>query len=242
MDGDGEDAPDDVPRLVAALRANHGQRIVFAERQRRSEDLVFKAFYAAYRFGHRLLTGIAVRVGNFSIVPAAQLERIVVVSELWNHYAAAVFNAALPRETIPARRRNRVTGASRMNFTALATHGLRALSVHAEIVGVRLLIFTIVTATVLIATWVIGFGLRVVTLSAVPGWAVALGGLVMLLLGQAVVSALVFVFLVLHGRSQPLFIPIRDYGDFVTSLSTLAPASSASSEAAPAWSVDNGSR
>ena len=235
MDGDGEDAPDDVPRLVAALRANGGQRIVFAERRRRSEDLVFKAFYAAYRFGHRLLTGIAVRVGNFSIVPAAQLERLVVVSELWNHYAAAAFNAGLPRETIPAVRRNRTAGTSRMNFTALVSHGLRALSVHAEIIGVRLVIFTIVAAMALAAALAIGFGLRIVTLSTVPGWALALGGLVVLLLGQAVVSALVFVFLVLHGRSQPLFIPIRDYSHFVTSLGALAstPYPRASSAPAP---------
>src|SRR5438309_504196 len=84
---------------------------IFAERRRRGEDVAFQAFFAAYRWGHRLLTGMAVRVGNFSIVPAAQLERIVVVSELWNHYAAAVFQAGLPHETIPTRRLRRLTGA-----------------------------------------------------------------------------------------------------------------------------------
>jgi hypothetical protein len=45
----------------------------------------FKAFYAAHRVVHLVVTGIAVRVGNFSIVPAAQLERMVVMSEMWNH-------------------------------------------------------------------------------------------------------------------------------------------------------------
>ena len=225
MDGDGEDAPDDVPRLVAALRACHGRNIVFAERRRRAEHALFKAFYAAYRWGHRLLTGISVRVGNFSIVPAVQLARIVVVSELWNHYAAAVDQARLPRETIPTRRFPRLIGASRMNFTSLVTHGLRALSVHAELIGVRLLVFTLVIATILVMLTLIVFGVWLAALSAVPGWAVSIGGLLALLLCQAVASAVVFVFLVLHGRSQPLFIPIRDYAYFVKSLTSLSPAS-----------------
>jgi hypothetical protein len=36
------------------------------------------------------------------------------------------------------------------------------------------------------------------------------------------------VFLVLHGRSQPLFIPIRDYVYFVKTLTSLSPAASTS--------------
>src|SRR5262245_23586489 len=39
MDGDGEDAPDDVPRLLARLRENDGRQIIFAARNRRSEGL-----------------------------------------------------------------------------------------------------------------------------------------------------------------------------------------------------------
>jgi polyisoprenyl-phosphate glycosyltransferase len=216
MDGDGEDAPDDVPRLVEALRANGGLTIVFAERRRRTERTMFKAFYAAYRFGHLLLTGIAVRVGNFSIVPAAQLERIVVVSELWNHYSAAVFQARLAHETIPTSRRPRLTGASRMHFTDLVLHGLRALSVYSELIGVRLLVSTVLMAAVLTLVF-----LTVLGLSTSPA-AVAVTGLIALLLCQTLASTVVFVFLVLHGRSQPLFIPNRDYAHFVRDLTSLS--------------------
>ena len=35
MDGDGEDAPEDVPRLVARLRGQETPKIVFAERRKR---------------------------------------------------------------------------------------------------------------------------------------------------------------------------------------------------------------
>ena len=142
MDGDGEDAPRDVPRLVTRLHELGDGAIVFAERRRRSEQLAFRVFYSLYRLLHRLLTGIPVRVGNFSAVPAALLSRLVVVSELWNHYAAAVFKARLPRDTVPTERAPRLCGESRMNFVALVGHGLSALSVHAELIGVRLLVAT----------------------------------------------------------------------------------------------------
>jgi polyisoprenyl-phosphate glycosyltransferase len=228
MDGDGQDAPSDVPRLVAALRACGGQKIIFGERRRRAEQALFQAFYAAYRWGHRLLTGLAVRVGNFSIVPAAQLDRIVVVSELWNHYAAAVFQARLPHENIPTRRLARLAGPSKMNFTALVSHGLRALSVHAELIGVRLMVLTLVMVVALAAVAVVVLGTWLVAPSFVPGWALTFTVVLALLLGQTVASAVVFVFLVLHGRSQPLFIPIRDYGYFVKMLTSLSPTASTS--------------
>ena len=225
MDGDGQDAPNDVPRLVAALRACRGQKIIFAERRRRAEQAMFQAFYAAYRWGHRLLTGLAVRVGNFSIVPASQLDRLVVVSELWNHYAAAVFQARLPHENISTRRLARLSGPSKMNFTALVAHGLRALSVHSELIGVRLMVLTLVLVAVLTTAALIVLGMWMVAPSSVPEWALPLTIVLGLLLGQTVASAVLFVFLVLHGRSQPLFIPIRDYVYFVKSLTSLSPAS-----------------
>src|SRR5262245_61889783 len=129
MDGDGEDAPDDVPRLVARMQESGDRAIVFAERTRRSESLLFRLFYSLYCATHRLLTGIPVRVGNFSAIPRSQLERLVVVSELWNHYAAAVFKARIPRATIPTTRARRLTGRSHVTFVGLIAHGLSALSV-----------------------------------------------------------------------------------------------------------------
>jgi hypothetical protein len=220
MDGDGEDAPEDVPRLVASLEASGG-KVIFAERKRRSENLIFRIFYGAYRFVHVLLTGIPVRVGNFSIVPALQLERLVVVSELWNHYAAAVFKARLPRETVPTERAKRLTGQSHMNFVALVGHGLSALSVHAELIGVRLLVAAVLLATVLCLLLAAVLGIRLATSLAIPGWATTVAGLLLVLLFQAAAFAVCFVFLVLHGRSQPSFIPLRDYPYFVSGVRTL---------------------
>jgi hypothetical protein len=62
--------------------------------QKRREGLVFRAGYLAFRILHRALTGRGVEVGNFSVVPFPMLARIVGISEIWNHYAAGVYQRA----------------------------------------------------------------------------------------------------------------------------------------------------
>ena len=220
MDGDGEDAPEDIPRLLACLDENDNNKVVFAERTRRSETTMFRAFYALYRWTHVLLTGIPVRVGNFSVIPAAQLRRLVVVSELWNHYAAAVFKARTPKATVPTARAPRLAGRSRMNFVDLVTHGLSALSVHSELIGVRLLVVTATLIGVMASGLLAVLAIRFFTDLAIPGWASTVGGLLLVLLLQAAAFAAFFAFLVLHARSQPTFIPLRDYDYFVDHSST----------------------
>ena len=140
MDADGEDTPEGVVQLLRAYSGAHGEKAIFAERSRRSESLQFRLFYLLYKFLHRCLTGVNVRVGNFSILPSKYLNTFAVMSELWNHYAAAVFRSKLPFTMIPIPRGTRIAGTSRMNFVALVSHGLSAISVFGDVVGVRLLI------------------------------------------------------------------------------------------------------
>jgi polyisoprenyl-phosphate glycosyltransferase len=229
MDGDGEDAPQDVPRLLECLQQNQSNVVVFAERTRRAESLTFRTFYALYRWAHLLLTGIPVRVGNFSVIPSSQLRRIVVVSELWNHYAAAVFKARVPRTSVPTVRGLRLEGKSRMNFVGFVTHGLSALSVHSELIGVRLLVVTAVLVGVMLSGLMVVVAIRFFTQLAIPGWTPTVVGLLLILLFQAAAFAAFFAFLVLHARSQPAFIPLRDYDYFIDHASTSVATDSQSS-------------
>ena len=99
-----------MPELVRRCEAQQYSRLVFAQRSKRSEGLVFRASYGAFRALHRLLTGRDVQEGNFSIVPFQIVRRLVAVSELWNHYAAAVFKARLPTDGISLPRATRLVG------------------------------------------------------------------------------------------------------------------------------------
>jgi glycosyltransferase involved in cell wall biosynthesis len=215
MDGDGEDAPEDVPRLLERLRAEEGKTIVFAERTRRSESLAFRFFYFLYRQLHVLLTSKRVRVGNFSAIPRRRLESLVAVSELWNHYAAAVFHSRQPYCTIPTQRAKRLGGRSSMNFVSLVTHGLSAISVYREVIGVRLLVVAIILALLSIVGLVVTVFLRVATPLAIPGWSTSTAGLLLIVLMQTMILSFVFCFVILGDRNGTTFLPIRDYLYFI---------------------------
>ncbi len=214
MDGDGEDDPRDIPRLLRQLRENGGRRIVFAARQRRSETFFFRFFYLLYVLLHRVLTGRGISFGNFSVIPPRALDRLVVTSETWNHYAAAVVNSRIEYETIPTHRAPRLGGRSTMSFTALVVHGLSALSVYSHVIGVRLLM-AMVLFTALLGVGLVATAVAVVSAEAVvSAWLYPLL-LVLAVLLQLLVATAMFVFLMLAGRQGASFLPARDYGYFV---------------------------
>jgi glycosyltransferase involved in cell wall biosynthesis len=222
MDGDGEDRPEDVPRLVDELERGGGRRIVFAGRLRRSEGVLFATMYALYRWGHLLLTGERVRFGNFSAIPAPLLGRLITMSELWNHYAAAVIKSRVPYATIVTTRGTRYSGATKMNYVALVTHGLSAMSVFGDLIGVRLLAATLAAAAVVFAAIVASLAMGW-TAGVWPPWMLYVMGFLVLLLAQALAVSLAFVFIILSGRDTSAFLPRRDYVYFVAGLQQVHP-------------------
>jgi hypothetical protein len=215
MDSDGEDDPGDVPRLLDRCVEEGNQKVVFAERTRRSESWLFVAFYALYKMAHRFLTGRVVKFGNFSVVPRRSLESLVVVSETWNHYAAAVLKSRQPYCLLPTRRASRLRGQSQMNFPGLVTHGLSALSVDSEVVGVRLLLMSLGMIVALLIALAAAVVIRLATPYAIPGWATSAVGFLLVLLSATVMLVFVFVFVTLGGRQGTSFLPRRDYAHYI---------------------------
>jgi glycosyltransferase involved in cell wall biosynthesis len=223
MDGDGEDTPAGALQLIGTFLAAEGKTLVFAERARRVESFTFRAFYQIYKALHLALTGIAVRVGNFSILPRGYLGTLIVSSELWNHYAAAVFRSQLPFTMIPIPRGYRIAGKSRMNFVSLVMHGLSAVSVFADVVGVRLLIGSLagsLMAGVGIATVAI---IRLFANQAIPLWATYAAGALSIILIQLVTLATCFTFFMLAGRTAMAFVSRRDAQLFVKEVIPIYP-------------------
>lgn len=215
MDADGEDKPEDVPRLVNCFRESGGGKVIFAERVRRSEGLPFRAGYMAYRFLHRGLTGIAVRFGNFSIVPHASLSALVVCADMWNHYAASVLKLRLPFASLPTTRGDRYFGKSNLNYVGLVMHGLSGISVFAETIGVRVILWTLSLVTLGAALLLGLVGLRIFQPSSVPNWATNAIGFTVVILLQLLVVAFAVTLFMLFSRNNLNFIPSRDYRLFV---------------------------
>lgn len=215
MDADGEDLPEDVPRLLDRFTSSDGRAVTFASRRRRSERALFRFLYLLYRWLHYALTGIHVRVGNFSVLSRDHLERLVASAELWNHYAASVFKSRVPIQSLPLDRAPRVSGTSRMSFVSLVLHGLSAISVFAETVVVRLLVALGVLAVVVFGLLAAVVVIRVRTSLAIPGWATMSFGILLVLLSQAIGIGLVLIMGILATRQGTTFIPMRDYQVFV---------------------------
>ena len=221
MDGDGEDRPEDVVRLLQAYREHGQSSVVFAARRKRLESWIFRAGYSSYRVLHWLLTGISVRVGNFSIIPARYVTSLAASSDLWSHYAAAVVHARIPYVLVTTERGKRLAGQSHMNYPALVSHGLGAIAVFREIVGARLLFASSVLCGIVFAGVAIIAAIRLSGSAVLPGWADLAMGLSLVMALQLMIGAFVLAFVILANRDNGGFIPARDYKFFVQSFKTL---------------------
>lgn len=211
MDADGEDRPEDLARLIEAHSALAQPKIVFAERSKRSESVTFRFLYQFYRALHFLLTGYKIRFGNFSVIPRKLLGCLVVDPNLWLHFAATVVSGRVPYTTIPTQRGVRLHGKSNLNFTSLVIHGLAAISCYNEVVGVRLIFWSLGLSAVIIAVILEVIMVRLATPWAIPGWATSAVGLSCVLLSQAVLIILAFIAMAISSRKSHFFFPLQQY-------------------------------
>lgn len=216
MDGDGEDDPAHIPALLGELFRNDSHAVVFAQRSRRTEGLKFRLGYLCFRVLHWALTGKPCDVGNFSAIPAMRLKRLVCSSELWIHYAAAVACSRLPVAKVPCDRGRRYAGHSHMKVTSLVVHGLSAISVFSETVGVRICLALGIASGLTVVSLVTALYLRFMTTLAIPGWATSAVGLLLILMANLLLLTLNSVLMILGARNNVSFIPSRDWTAFVS--------------------------
>jgi hypothetical protein len=182
MDADGEDRPEDLPRLLAKLRAQPpGERpAVLALRTKRRESIGFKLLYRLFRLLFRSLTGATVRSGNFAALPGSIAKRALLHPTFDLSYSSAILALDLPIEYVPCERGERYEGRSKMTYGKLAMHGLRMLMPFTDRIAIRALgtfVFFGVLGAALAAVVVC---LKLFTSSTVPGWTsyIALGALI----------------------------------------------------------------
>src|SRR5205807_8584761 len=124
---------------------------------------------------------------------------------------------------VPIPRGSRIAGASQMNFVALVSHGLSAISVFGDIVGVRLLIGSIAGSLLATVGILIVLAIRLFTHGAIPGWATYATGTLAIMAIQGVTIATSFTFFVLSNRANLGFVPTRDYLLFIAETTEIFP-------------------
>lgn len=212
MDCDGEDKPEDLPKLVSGQ--NH-QTIVVAKRISRQEGRGFRFFYYLYKLMFVVLTGKRISFGNFMLLPKSKVDQLVHYSEIWNHLAGALVKSKLAYTCINSHRGKRYAGRSKMNFSALLLHGLGSIGVFIEVVASRLLLFSLFMIFLSLLAIVIIFIIKFFTDKAIPGWATAAVSSMLIVLLQGFLLSLFTVFLYLSFQGQRKFIPAHHYMDYV---------------------------
>ena len=223
MDADGEDMPSDVFRLIKKHYEQEKDCVIFAQRTKRSESVLFKVCYHIYQRFFKVLTGQEIRVGNFSLIPYELLKRIVVVSEIWNHYSSGILKARLPHIYLSCQRGFRLAGQSRMNYVSLVVHGLSAISVYGDVIGARALIASLGLATLSLVGIIVVILIKSMTTLSIPGWATYSVGIALIILLQSITISAGFAFLILSGRNTFSFLPQRDHHYFILEVQQLCP-------------------
>lgn len=212
MDSDGEDRPEDIAKLT---RLFNGERIVFAERKKRSEGWAFKALYATYKSTFKMFTGKTITFGNFSMAPRWTVKTMAHNADFWNHYPGSVIKSRLPYTTVSTERGIRYAGSSKMNVTNLIIHGLSSFSLYLDTIIVRMLM----GATGLILTSLGGMGLvlykKYVSKEAILGWTSFLMAIILNIL--LTISLFIFMIVLQHlnNRRQPPSQPLDYYKKYI---------------------------
>jgi polyisoprenyl-phosphate glycosyltransferase len=172
LDADGEDKPEDLPRLVEELLADPSERaIVMAWRTSRSESLAFKIGYAFFKLGFRLLTGTVVRSGNFAAYRGWVARHVLTHPQFDLSYSAALIALNLPVAHVPCARGKRYAGQSKMSYGKLLLHGLGMLMPFTDRIVLRALVMFSFTMVLAFLAALAVLVVRVATSEAIPGWA-----------------------------------------------------------------------
>ncbi len=206
MDADGEDQPEDLPRMLAPLIETPDKRnmLCVARRTERQESFKFQVMYFFFRIMFRTLTGVTVRSGNYAAYRGWLARRMLLHPSFDICYSSTLVSLDMLVTAVPCARGHRYAGQSRMNVFRLFMHGIRMLVPFTDRIAVRALSAFAAMFGVGVVLSLVVVAIRLFTNSAIPGWATAtlLGVLILsfIALGNFLVLFAVFS----HSRGMSL--------------------------------------
>jgi len=214
MDSDGEDKPEDVEYLIEYAK-QQPETVIFAQRKKRSEGIIFRTFYIVYKQIFKVLTGKHIGFGNFSLIPFSKLNNLANLSEIWNHYSGAVVKSRVQYDYVSVDRGKRYKGESKMNFISLVLHGISAISVHVESVLVRLVVFSTFLFFALLVLVFVSLIMKFIFHLTSPGWTTTIIFGSLSLIFQLVFTSLLLCFQVLTIKNQPAANPLENFKRYI---------------------------
>lgn len=221
LDADGEDKPQDIVSLIKKCIELNSSKIVFAQRKKREESLLFKTGYFFYKFLFYLMTNQKINFGNFSCIPGKLLKRVVVQDNLWNHYSGSIIQAKTPYDKVILNRGIRYAGHSKMNFTSLVLHGLSSVSVYFDFLSVRILKISSFGVGLCLLSVISILYLKLFTESSIPGWASNLILIIFTIILQLSSVTLIVLLMQLSTRKNIKSTNLYIYKDFIENINQI---------------------
>jgi len=128
MDGDGEDRPEEINKLLEQVKLNHGSSVV-AKRVKRSEGLIFRLLYQFHKIITLIFTGRKINFGNFSCLSKEDILRICNNATLWSSYSGTFKKYIKNYNEINSIRGLRFFGPSKMSIFKLMYHSFSIIEV-----------------------------------------------------------------------------------------------------------------
>lgn len=218
MDSDGEDNPEDILLLIGKAENLKSTKIIFAQRKKRQESLLFKMGYFFYKSLFQFLTGQKINFGNFSIVPQKLLGKVVHQNNIWNHYSGGIIQSKIPFDKILLDRGKRYKGVSKMNFNSLIIHGLSSIAVYFDFLSLRILRYSLYGISICFVSVIYILYQKVFTDYAIPGWASSLILIISGIILQLFSVTLIVLLLQLSSRKNIAAPDSKIYLEFIESI------------------------
>ena len=218
MDSDGEDKPEHIISLLSKTNESGKEKIVFAQRNKRQESIVFKIGYYFYKKLFSYLTGQKISFGNFSSIPKALLGKVVHQNNIWNHYSGGIIQSKIPYDMVLLDRGKRYKGVSKMNFNSLILHGLSSIAVYFDQISIKILKLSLtgIVLCFLSVTYILVE--KLFTNYAIPGWASSLTLIISGIILQLFSVTLIVLLLQLSTRKNIIAPNTKIYLDFIESI------------------------
>ena len=215
MDSDGEDCPSQILELFKKAEDENSNKIIFAQRKKRTESIIFKTGYFFYKAIFKFLTGQTINFGNYSIIPKKLLSKVVHQSHLWNHYSGGIILAKIPYDKILLDRGKRYAGKSKMNVNSLVLHGLSSISVYFDLLSIRILKLSLYGIGICLLAVIYILYQKVFTGNAIPGWASSLILIISGIILQLFSVTLIVLLMQLSSRKNIQVPNSKIYKDFI---------------------------
>ena len=128
MDGDGEDRPVEIKKLVNES-INKSNISIVAKRIKRSEGPIFQILYQIHKIITYVFTGKYINFGNYSCLTKKDVEKLNSKASLWSSYSGTLKKIIPELGEIDSIRGKRYFGPSKMSLLKLLMHSFAIIAV-----------------------------------------------------------------------------------------------------------------